>query len=170
MPLRCAWILGWRRRDRLRAAKWRPTRLDFATFWEDVEWADWAADGSRFAVIRRVGGRARLKFPPGTTLYETVGDIFFPRISPSQDRIAFVERPQSAYTRGLVRVVDVAGKSVASSEQYNLVWGLAWADEREVWYSAAGEGEDRHFYSPGACESRENPPAEEGVCNRRSVY
>jgi serine/threonine protein kinase len=109
---------------------------------EGVDWADFSADGSNFAVVRRVGGRALLEFPPGTTLYETVGDIFFPRISPSQDRVAFVDRPQSGYTTGVVRVVDLAGKSIAASESYDALEGLAWRDEEEVWFSGNADGEE----------------------------
>jgi serine/threonine protein kinase len=107
-----------------------------------IKFADLSADGSKFAIVRRVGGRDRLEFPPGTTLYETVGDIFFPRISPSQDRVAFVDRPQSGYTSGYVRAVDLAGKILASSERYGSTDGIAWRVENEVWYSSSLGGEE----------------------------
>ena len=40
---------------------------------EDVKSADWSPDGSNLAVVRVVGGRDRLDFPIGTTLYEPTG-------------------------------------------------------------------------------------------------
>jgi hypothetical protein len=40
---------------------------------EQVQWADWAPDGSSLAVVRDVGGRNRLEFPVGKVLYETGG-------------------------------------------------------------------------------------------------
>jgi serine/threonine protein kinase len=36
---------------------------------ENVSWADWAADGANFAVVRNVGGRNRVEFPAGKVLY-----------------------------------------------------------------------------------------------------
>ena len=34
---------------------------------EQVQWADWAADGTSLAVVRDFGGRNRLEFPIGKT-------------------------------------------------------------------------------------------------------
>jgi predicted Ser/Thr protein kinase len=60
---------------------------------EEVQWADWAPNGESLAVVRDVGGRNRLEFPIGKVLYETVGWISHPRLSPKGDRIAFLDHP-----------------------------------------------------------------------------
>jgi Tol biopolymer transport system component/tRNA A-37 threonylcarbamoyl transferase component Bud32 len=110
--------------------------------------ADWAADGSSFAVVRRVEGRARLEFPIGKNVYETVGGLTFPRISPSGEWVAFVELPQAGYTNGRVRVVNLEGKLVTSSDdEYGELSGVAWRDDRDVWYSAQEPGREHALYA-----------------------
>src|ERR1035437_2631357 len=52
---------------------------------EQVQWADWAADGSGLAVVRNFGGRNRLEFPIGKSLYEIGGWISHPRVSRSEE-------------------------------------------------------------------------------------
>src|SRR5205823_7374386 len=49
---------------------------------EQVQWADWAPDGTSLAVVRDMGGRNRLELPIGKPLYSTGGWIGHPRISP----------------------------------------------------------------------------------------
>ena len=58
---------------------------------ENVQWADWAPDGSGLAVVRDVGGRNRLEYPIGKVLYETGGWISHPRISPKGDMVAYLD-------------------------------------------------------------------------------
>ncbi len=58
---------------------------------ENVQWADWAPDGSGLAVVRDVGGRNRLEYPVGKVLYETGGWISHPRISPKGDMVAYLD-------------------------------------------------------------------------------
>ena len=60
---------------------------------ENVQWADWSADGSQLAVVRDVAGRNRLEYPVGKVLYETGGWISHPRISRHGDMIAFLDHP-----------------------------------------------------------------------------
>src|SRR5437879_12734114 len=40
---------------------------------EQVQWADWAPDGSTLVVVRDFGGRNRLEYPVGESLCETGG-------------------------------------------------------------------------------------------------
>jgi len=49
---------------------------------EGVELADWSPDGRDLAVVRTVGGRARIEFPIGTVVFETAGWIDSMRVSP----------------------------------------------------------------------------------------
>ncbi|MFI5119614.1 MAG: protein kinase [Thermoanaerobaculia bacterium] len=102
-----------------------------------VREADWNPDGSDLAVIRDVGGKDRLEFPPGKVLCETGGYFSNPRFSPAGDRIAFFEHPFKFDDRGGVAVVDLAGRKAVLSEGYWGEEGLAWAsDGSEVLFSA----------------------------------
>ncbi|HSF14244.1 MAG TPA: protein kinase [Vicinamibacteria bacterium] len=108
-----------------------------------VQWADWSRDGSSFAVVHAVEGSVRLEFPVGTVVFETAtGGILRPSISPSGDRVAFVEALIAGYTRGRVRVVGRDGSIVASSKEYNSFSGLSWRSDREVWFSAQDSGKE----------------------------
>ncbi|MEO8348818.1 MAG: protein kinase, partial [Acidobacteriota bacterium] len=60
---------------------------------EKISDASWSHDGSQLAIVRRVGEKVRLEFPPGRVLYETAGHITCPRFSPKGDRIAFLDHP-----------------------------------------------------------------------------
>ena len=83
---------------------------------ENVLGADWAPDGKTLAIVRDMGGKQRLEFPVGHMLYETDGWISHPRISPKGDQIAFLDHTTHDDDRGVVSVVDLAGrKKVLSS-------------------------------------------------------
>jgi Tol biopolymer transport system component len=104
---------------------------------EGVREADWSPDGSDLAIIRDVNGKDRLEFPAGKVLCEASGYLSDLRFSPKGDRIAFFEHPLKYDDRGLVAVVDFAGKRTVLSEGYWGEEGLAWsADGEEVLFSA----------------------------------
>jgi serine/threonine protein kinase/Tol biopolymer transport system component len=109
---------------------------------EDVEWADWAPDGSGLAVVRNVGGRDRLEYPIGKVLYETTGGwISYPRISPKGDLIAFMDHPNQGDDGGLVAIVDMAGHKKDLTREWYGTQGLAWTpDGKEVWFTASELG------------------------------
>ena len=108
------------------------------SIFEGVTGADWSPTGSGLAMVRVVGSRERLEFPAGKVLYETEGEIGWPRVSPGGDRIAFLDWPVKNDDRGSVAVVDLAGAKRTISSSWEGVRGLAWTpDGREVWYSAA---------------------------------
>jgi Tol biopolymer transport system component len=105
---------------------------------EGVTFADWSPTGSGLAVVRSVGSRERLEFPAGHILYETEGQIGSPRVSPSGDRIAFLDWPVKNDDRGTVATVDLNGGKRTISRPWEAVSGVAWTpDGREVWYTAA---------------------------------
>jgi hypothetical protein len=104
---------------------------------EGVREADWSPDGKDLAIIRDVGGKDRLEYPIGKVLAEAGGYLSNPRFSPDGKRIAFFDHPTKYDDRGLVAVVDLAGKKTVLSEGYWGEEGLAWSpDGSEVMFSA----------------------------------
>ncbi len=115
---------------------------------EDVQWADWSPDGTDLAVVRDVGGRNRIEYPIGKVLYETVGWVSHPRVSPKGDFIAFLDHPTHGDDSGSVAVVDLAGKKRTLTGSWLSEQGLAWsADGEEIWFSATRLGIDRALYA-----------------------
>jgi len=115
---------------------------------EQVQWADWSADGNNLAVVRDFGGRNRLEYPIGKPLYETGGWIGHPRFSPAGDMIAFIDHPVQGDDRGTVSVIDLAGHKKNLSEEWYTIQGLAWSPNgKEVWFTASKSGVDRTLYA-----------------------
>jgi serine/threonine protein kinase len=115
---------------------------------EQVQWADWAADGTSLAVVRDLGGRNRLEFPIGKPLYETGGWIGHPRVSPKGDLIAFIDHPVQGDDSGSLAVVDLAGKKKTLSGEWFTIQGVAWSpDGKEIWFTASKSGVDRTLYA-----------------------
>ncbi|HVN21488.1 MAG TPA: WD40 repeat domain-containing serine/threonine protein kinase [Dongiaceae bacterium] len=106
----------------------------------DVRWADWDAQ-DRLAVVHYVDGQSRLEYPIGNLLYKSVGWISNIRISPSGDRIAFMDHPVVWDNRGAVSIVDLSGHARKLCGPWENESGLAWRpDGKEIWFSAAGKG------------------------------
>jgi hypothetical protein len=115
---------------------------------DDVQWADWAPDGSGFAVVRDVDGKSRLEYPIGKILYQTAGWISHPRVSRRGDRIAFLDHPARADDGGSVAVIDLQGARKTLAEGWISEWGLAWAPVGdEVWFTAAAAGNNRALHA-----------------------
>ncbi len=107
---------------------------------EDVQEADWAADGA-IAVVRQAGAKMRLELPAGHVLYETAGWLSHARVSPEGDRVAFFAHPQLGDNRGTVMVVDLDRRARTRSQGWGPMTGLAWSPHGdEVWFTAAEEG------------------------------
>ncbi len=115
---------------------------------EHVQWADWSADGTALAVVRDFGGRNRLEYPIGKSLYETGGWIGHPRVSPKGDLIAFVDHPVQGDDSGSLAVVDLAGHKKTLSGEWFTIQGVAWSpNSQEVWFTASKSGVDRTLYA-----------------------
>ena len=115
---------------------------------EQVQWADWAADGNSLAVVRDMGGRNRLEYPIGHPLYETGGWIGHPRVSPKGDMIAFIDHPVQGDDSGSLAVVDMAGNKKNLSGEWFTIQGVAWSpDGKEIWFTASKSGVDRTLYA-----------------------
>jgi Tol biopolymer transport system component len=96
---------------------------------EAVEYADWSPDGKELAIVRVVGTRRRLEYPPGKILYEVAASskLAGPRFSPRGDRIALIEAPDSTVTNGSVAVVDLSGKKRVLTRLFDRLFAIAWA-------------------------------------------
>jgi eukaryotic-like serine/threonine-protein kinase len=115
---------------------------------EQVQWADWSADGTSLAVVRDLGGRNRLEFPVGKPLYETGGWIGHPRVSPKGDQIAFIDHPVQGDDSGSLALVDLNGNKRSLSGEWFTIQGLAWSpDGKEIWFTASKSGVDRTLYA-----------------------
>ena len=108
---------------------------------DDVAEADWSPDGTAFAVVRWVKGRARLEFPIGTTLFEDT-TIWNPRVSPDGERVAFTHGPAGMPgVESSLAVVDRAGNKTELLGGWSWARGLAWAPAgNEVWLTARRGG------------------------------
>jgi eukaryotic-like serine/threonine-protein kinase len=111
---------------------------------EGVMCADWARDGSAFALVRRDGGLDRLEYPPGRLLYSSPGTLLDPRISRDGRKVAFIEQPVRGENSGRLGVVDDAGRVRFLTEPQRTLWSMAWApDGRDLWISGWGMDSDR---------------------------
>ena len=99
--------------------------------------ADQAPDGKAFAVVRSVGGRARLEFPPGRVLFDTAGWIRSLSVSPGGDRVAFAHWPNTGSMNGALMAAGGENRVATLSDGWSAVNGLHWSpDGSEVWFTA----------------------------------
>jgi Tol biopolymer transport system component len=113
---------------------------------EHVDSADWSPDGRELVVVSLAEGQYRLQYPIGKTLYEAPGWITHIRMSPTGDRIAFMNHPVLSEVSGSVEVVDLEGKRKVLSSGWKSVFGLAWEPSgKEVWFTGSQSGQ-----GPGA--------------------
>jgi hypothetical protein len=109
---------------------------------KDVVAADWAADGSDFAVVRSGEEGLRVEFPVGHVL-APAARVSRVRLSFDRSHLAIAEHPIMDDDRGLVTILDRTGKRIAATEEWASLDGIAWApDGREVWFTASSVGAD----------------------------
>jgi len=103
---------------------------------DDVREADWNPEGTDLVLIRDVGGKDQLEYPPGKVLATTGGYFSNPRFSRRGDAVAFFDHPSRFDDRGAVAVVDLSGKKKVLSDGYWGLEGLAWSPTGdEILYS-----------------------------------
>jgi hypothetical protein len=104
---------------------------------DSVREATWSPDGAGLAVIRQVGANDRLEYPVGKVLVEVPGYLSDPVFSRDGKHIAFAEHPLRYDDRGVIAVVDLAGKkTVLTSSEFSAIEGTAWsASGDEIFFS-----------------------------------
>jgi serine/threonine protein kinase/Tol biopolymer transport system component len=115
---------------------------------QDVRAADWSPDGAALALVRHIDGRDRLEYPAGKVLYETVGYVSHPRVSPDGRRVAFLDHPVYGDNRGTVAVIEPGGPKTTLTGDCPSEEGLAWSPAGgEVWFTASPAGDDQALYA-----------------------
>jgi Tol biopolymer transport system component len=111
---------------------------------DNVQDADWAADGEGMAVVRYVpeSGHWKLEYPLGTVLLDGVDWISHPKISPDGKSVAFLDHENpGGDDQGAVAVIGPDGKEKKLAGGYVSVEGLVWAPNgKELWYTATRKG------------------------------
>jgi WD40 repeat protein len=103
--------------------------------------ADFSPDGESLATVQDGGGAIEYG---GRVLYRSRGLITAMRISPTGDRIAFLDHPLRDDDAGVVKVVDLKGNVRTLTRHWNSVSGIAWAPSgHEIWFAASDAGIDR---------------------------
>jgi len=112
---------------------------------ENVQDADWAADGETMAIVRYVpeSSHWRLEYPVGHVLVDSINWISNPKISPNGKSVAFSHHDNTAGDdEGSIAVVDAQGKEKILASGYVTVEGVQWSPhgDDEIWFSAARTG------------------------------
>jgi serine/threonine protein kinase len=114
----------------------------------NIQFADWAPDGSNLAVVRDAGVKSQLEFPIDKVLYSTAGYVTNPRFSPDGKSIAFVDHPSHRDDSGTIAIIDLSGKKTVLTENWASALGLAWSPKGdEIWFTASKTGDDRQLWA-----------------------
>jgi len=115
---------------------------------DEVQWADWAPDGSDLALIRGGAGRTNhLEFPANKVIYQPQGWVSHVRFSRRGDLLAFADHVSEG-DDGRVVITDRQGKPKVVSGFYTTVEGVAWSgDGKEVLFAASPSGAARAIYA-----------------------
>ncbi|HEX3352093.1 MAG TPA: protein kinase [Terriglobales bacterium] len=111
---------------------------------ENVQDADWAADGENMAVVRFVPENShwRLEYPVGKVLFDSINWISHPKISPDGKRVAFSDHENpSGDDEGSVAVIEPDGHEKKLSTGWSSVEGVLWSPAGdEIWFTASDSG------------------------------
>jgi len=99
---------------------------------EDVVTADWSPDGNSLAIVRNLGSKFALEFPPGKAIYSTGTELSSARVSPDGKRVALVESDGS---HNWIDIIDSGGNRKELAKDLIYIDTLAWHPSgREVWF------------------------------------
>ncbi|MFY9743795.1 MAG: protein kinase [Candidatus Sulfotelmatobacter sp.] len=113
---------------------------------DNIQNADWAADGENMAVVRYVPENRhwRLEYPVDKVLFESIGWISDPKISPDGKWVAFADHEvPGGDDQGSVAVIaaDGKGKEKILSPGWTSLEGVLWSPKGdEVWFTSTKTG------------------------------
>ena len=111
---------------------------------DNVQDADWAADGESMAVVRFVPENShwRLEYPVGKVLFDSINWISHPKISPDGKRVAFADHENpGGDDEGAVAIIDMDGHEKKLSTGWSSEEGILWSPTGdEVWFTASNSG------------------------------
>jgi len=111
---------------------------------DNVQDADWAADGQNMAVVRRVpeNHHWRLEYPVGHVLFDSINWISHPKISPDGRRVAFADHENTGGDdEGSLAVIDPDGHERKLSSGWVSLQGIVWSPAGgEIWFTATRSG------------------------------
>jgi len=113
---------------------------------DNVQDADWAADGENMAVVRFVpeSGHWRLEYPIGKVVLDGINWISHPKISPDGKWIAFADHQNSTGDdEGSIAVIASDGKDKEKilSPVWKTLQGVVWSPAGdEIWFTSSNSG------------------------------
>lgn len=111
---------------------------------DNVQDADWAADGENMAVVRYMPENRhwRLEYPIGKVLFDGINWISHPKISPDGKMIAFADHENAGGDdQGVIAVVDMQGHEKKLTPAWTAAQGIVWSPSGdEIWFTASDSG------------------------------
>lgn len=111
---------------------------------ENVQDADWAADGQNMAIVRWVpeNHHWRLEYPIGHVLFDSINWISHPKISPDGKWVAFADHENpGGDDEGSLAVIDPDGHEKKLASGWVSLQGVVWSPSGdEIWFTATRSG------------------------------
>src|SRR5580700_6436064 len=113
---------------------------------DNVQDADWSADGGSLAVVRYLpeNNHWRLEYPIGKVLFDSINWISHPKISPDGKWVAFSDHENpGGDDEGSVAVIGADGnaKEKILSSGWESIQGVLWSPAGdEIWFTASNSG------------------------------
>ena len=111
---------------------------------DNVEDADWAADGQNLAVVRYMpeSSHWRLEFPLGKVLFDGINWISHPKLSPDGKYIAFADHENvGGDDEGSIAVIGPDGHEKKLATKFVSIEGVIWSPSgNEIWFTGSRGG------------------------------
>jgi Tol biopolymer transport system component len=113
---------------------------------DNVQDAEWAADGENMAVVRYVpaNNHWHLEYPVGHVLLDSINWIGEPRVSPDGKWVGFADHENpGGDDEGSIAVIasDGNGQEKKLSSGWSSIEGIVWsAGGKEIWFTASDSG------------------------------